>query len=696
MFQFVKPKCLPVLLFILTAVLSSRAQVSLPLTIQPSNSNQVAITWDAAVGKPYAIRTASSLDGLWNPLDEQFPVWISTNNSMSREVPANQDMAFFSVVECCQPTKRSEWPAHLRGNAYGADVSGNFAYVGASSSGLHIVDVSDPVRPRWLSRKQLNGAAWRVHASGQHAFVATGSGGLNIVDIGDPSNPELVGMYPTVEARDVQVAGDFAYLVDWPSGLHIVDVSNPAMPTLRSIFPNNGYPNGIFVAGSLAYLVGAGLQIIDVSIPQSPVALASIPTSGYAHNVCVNQGVAYVASGNGGLDIFDVNDPFHPVLKSTFPLPFIAPGASSALDVRVTNGLAFIAGWTAGLQIVDVSVPELPFHVGDITMSGLARAVRISGTNAIIADRQGGLQVVDISNPRFPVRSGGADTSGSTESAVKSGGFIYVAELGNGFKVLEQSESGKLNVVAERYTGGNCYEIAVTNDLAFVADGHKGLKVFSITNPANPVLMHNYTNLPAQSLVVRGAVVWFYTPSLWVTALAFTEQSGFTFLGQIESNEVIEDMEIFQDKLFLLGKFTGLEIFDISNPSLPYHVGQWWNDEEAWDLQVSGNQAFIAAGSSGIHVLDVSDCTMPKHIGTITGTGAPFSIQKHGNILHVAEISRLRILNINSITNAMELATVPMERYATDIRVFGKTALVSGLQQGLSIFNFWWLKGEEH
>jgi hypothetical protein len=76
--------------------------------------------------------------------------------------------------------------------------------------------------------------------AGDLAFVTDGSSGLQIINITNPSAPTLTGTYDTTQtANDVTVAGDLAFVADGFSGLQIINITNrrfqpsPAATTRR-------------------------------------------------------------------------------------------------------------------------------------------------------------------------------------------------------------------------------------------------------------------------------------------------------------------------------------------------------------------------------------------------------------------------------------------------------------------------------
>jgi hypothetical protein len=147
-----------------------------------------------------------------------------------------------------------------------------------------------------------------VAVSGSYAYVADGSSGLRVVDVSNPTNPVEVGYCNTPSiAWGVAVAGSYAYIADGDSGLRVIDVSNPGVPVERSHCNTVSRARGVAVAGNYAFVAAemAGLRVIDISEPSNPQERGSYDTPGYANGVAVSGNYAYVADGTTGLLIIE-------------------------------------------------------------------------------------------------------------------------------------------------------------------------------------------------------------------------------------------------------------------------------------------------------------------------------------------------------------------------------------------------------
>ncbi len=76
------------------------------------------------------------------------------------------------------------------------------------------------------AERQVHIEEWSPTLAGSYAYVADGSSGLQVIDVSNPASPTLAGSYDTPDyAFGVFVAGSYAYVADRETGLLIFDVS---------------------------------------------------------------------------------------------------------------------------------------------------------------------------------------------------------------------------------------------------------------------------------------------------------------------------------------------------------------------------------------------------------------------------------------------------------------------------------------
>lgn len=117
----------------------------------------------------------------------------------------------------------------------GVDVRYPHAYLACAFPGLYIVDVSDPAQPAVVSIEDTP-RAWDVELddSGDYAIVMDGTSGVTVVDVSDPNFPNLLSTTPAGDyARDIDVEGNFAYVTTEDTGLRVYDLSS--LPAISEV-----------------------------------------------------------------------------------------------------------------------------------------------------------------------------------------------------------------------------------------------------------------------------------------------------------------------------------------------------------------------------------------------------------------------------------------------------------------------------
>jgi hypothetical protein len=476
-------------------------------------------------------------------------------------------------------------------DATGIHVSGSHAYVLDNfQNRLLIIDISDPSNPVETGFYKMTGSAYAVYVSGTYAYLASGSEGLRIIDISDPSNPTETGFYDTPGwAKAVYISGAYAYVADKNSGLRIINVSDPSNPAETGFFDIRAYD--VHVAGSYAYVaaVGSGLRIIDILDPSNPVETGffQMPYSAYA--AYISGSYAYVADDHGGLRIIDISNSANPSETAFYNKPGRAEG------VFVSGSYAYVAHYWGGLQIVDISDPANPFEIGYYETPDNAMDVFVSGSYAYVADDHGGLRIIDISDSANPSETAFYDKPTRAESVFVSGSYAYIADYGEGLHIIDVSDPSNPTETGFCDTPGYSEDVFVSGSYAYVADGSEGLRIIDVSDPSNPAIIGSCaTQYTAHGVYVSGSYA------------------------------------------YVADYYGGLRIIDVSDPSNPMETG--YNDSlgEVWNVFVSGSHAYISADWSGLPIVDVSDPSNPTEISLYDTPGEANDVYVSGFFIYVA------------------------------------------------------------
>ncbi|GAB4352200.1 MAG: hypothetical protein Kow0099_36430 [Candidatus Abyssubacteria bacterium] len=285
-----------------------------------------------------------------------------------------------------------DWPHDIA-------VSGSYAYISDASSGLQIIDISNPYSPYIVGSVNTPVRAEDVEVLGQYAYVADNTGGLQVIDVSDASAPFIAGAVGTSMAVGLAVSGSYAYVADSNAGLRIIDISNPSSPFIVRTVDTPGGARHVVVEGSYAYVAdgtpATGLQIINISNPSTAFIVGSVSTPGVTYGVDIDYPYAYVtqfAPPCGGLVVINVSDPSAPYIEGS-----VCTSGTQTSDIIVSGDHAYLADYYSGLDIVNIADPSAPYVAQSVPTSGAGTGgVAVSGDYAYLAHRYLGLLVVEL------------------------------------------------------------------------------------------------------------------------------------------------------------------------------------------------------------------------------------------------------------------------------------------------------------
>lgn len=238
----------------------------------------------------------------------------------------------------------------------------------------------------------------------RYALVGASSSGLQVIDATYPESLVWSGSIRDggLEATDVKTWETFAYVVGEGLGVagSVLDLSAPTRPVAVGSFAN---AHNIFISpDGILYASGPGLRIYDLQPePRTPTEL-------YRDDSCAGHDVAVVGrrlfhfAGDCGTQIYDVGDPARPLLLGTVADPsfFHHSGWPSSdgshlyiCDEQATPGGDDITVW----DIRDLASPSRVAAYSD--PGATVHNLYIVDDYAYVSYYRAGLRVFDVSDP---------------------------------------------------------------------------------------------------------------------------------------------------------------------------------------------------------------------------------------------------------------------------------------------------------
>lgn len=299
------------------------------------------------------------------------------------------------------------------GTAQGVAAAGTYAYVADGTSGLRVINASDPYNPSessFFTHAGLN--ATSVAVGGTVAYVTGGTNGLTAVSVGDPETdtPRYLWSHnPPNGALGVDVAGDYAYVAASFNGLYVYYCPTAAAALAVDTLGGFSEAEAVAVAGDYAYVgdsLGESVRVVSIATRHSPVAGTTISSVGYVDRLVIRGRHLFVVSPTGpnnGIHVYDISTPSDPVHLDTY-----TPPVMSLEDIAVRGDYGYAVhsggGSNSGLYIFDVSDPANLNVVGEDHVLSETSGVEIVDDIVVISGGENGdVATYEVTDPTTPV-----------------------------------------------------------------------------------------------------------------------------------------------------------------------------------------------------------------------------------------------------------------------------------------------------
>ena len=537
------------------------------------------------------------------------------------------------------------------------EIIGNIAYVSGCLSGLHIMDLSNPLEPTEITF--LDGVALGVSISNNRSYYTSGMGGV-VLDISNPTQPQELGRWRIGGSEDILVNGNIGVITTEEGCPFVVDVSDPQNVHLVGTGPFAqcylrlvGLVEDYFgLRGTFAPFVG-GLRLYDLSNPEQPVQVAAIDTNYSTRDAVIYGDYAYLATSSHGLRIFDLSNPLQPV--------FVASCDDSVnnrcLSVTVTGNYA-VVGKEWGINIWNVANHSNPTFEGSLTIDHEAWGLFSTGTTVYAPNgfyvATSLATVIDISNPEEPVEVGSFGPQGSIGRMVVSGTMAYVAGGWNGITIIDATNPDSLFEVECAEPSGfsfNPFEahIAKKDDYLYMADHYQSLFVVDIHDPTHPQFSLGWH--PTYGVQLSGIIVvgdYAYLGDAW------HERIHIFSLADPSSPAWVDSLDLpgswpggtfgfatYGDYL-CVADYDGFYTLSLTNPAAPQLVGSL-DQYVGSEIAIVGHYAYTACYSV-VRIIDLSDVSQPTLAGQIST--ACRAIAARANTLITADDNGLKAWDV--------------------------------------------------
>jgi hypothetical protein len=437
---------------------------------------------------------------------------------------------------------------------------------------------------------------------------------------------------------------------------------------------------------------GGVVLILDGGNVTNPVLISdSIHTHGLVEDIrydSTNQRL-FLACGEGGMEIWDVQNPLNPQFLSRKEVLYIGVETPvGGVDIYQTYALTECA-W-GGVHSLDVSDPTNPVQISfSLQMGNPAYSIHVSQEDGQLHST--GAQFYQ----RFTIQSNGQLNSSGSRDFTFGAGAVYgkqaVAYVGysSSMYILDLFHAAFLPWSITNV--GGIREIAVPGDTAYIVN-NSGFHVYDVSTHNNPVYVGslNDTYYSADLAIAEGYA--YVTESQYgLHIIDIGDGTQPVEVGNFEVLGVTWQAHISGSYAFSAHSKDGMIIVDVSNPAKPKQISQLDTPGEAREVLVQGNYAYIADDTGGLRIADVANPQAPMEIGVWDSLDV-WRVAVEGQYAYIIEgvvnnPDWLRILDISNLSNPVEMGSLQLPDFAHKVVVRNDILFIAADDAGLLVID---------
>lgn len=578
---------------------------------------------------------------------------------------------------------------------------------------------------------------------GNYIFAGTGSA-ISVFDASDPEHITLKKTVPlssTAYAVAMDRKKELLYVASGYAGLSVLDISKPE-ETKRVgwlILPQSAYARWLAYSDPYVYIATEnGCMVVDVRDAHHPVLVRQLLYEPIKF-VWVDGNTLYVTLKNQRIFVYDIAQRGNPAFISKIDLSY--PTAHNEVDpppgYLITIGkTAYVANGHDGLAVVDVKDPKNPRLLKRVNLDGKYSSFITFYKNLLSVQTSDRIFLFDITKRENPVLARKVDAFGGYLTTGFSGNRGIFIPRRTGFYVVDVSKDLlKPKILGSYFDKPTARSVYVRDNLLYLANGSSGLKIYTLSNPDKPQLLHT-VNVLGYANGIASAPPYLYVSEglagVSVIKADHTEHASVKTRFDLES--VSWNVAVHGNYAYVCSSEQGLNIYDIKDPGHPVFVGrstigvqqQGRHDyilnialhypyaylvavgglyrynvsnprkpvldarlsgSGGLDVALQGNTAYVAGFDKGIQIVDLKNTRHTRTSFYRTG-GRPTGLHLSGNRLYVADFDKgLLVFDVQQPGQIKLLKTYKTHGNAREVYVQGNYAYVADWETGLTVVN---------
>jgi hypothetical protein len=530
-----------------------------------------------------------------------------------------------------------------------------------------------------------------------HLYITTGKNNpdrrlLSVVDISNPLHPHRVQSMYEGEVGSALIAVDsLLYVVSEDSDtLIIFSLQNPSYPVeIDRIGAGNYFENFERLTEDL---IGCpqyyNFKLINIQDITSPEVLLDLDLTYKATGSELMGNYLYISgysniSVRTYLEVFDISDTLNP---TSIYFSHITYGLYPSIKI-IDNYLYFATSLINGIRIMDISDPANPVAIDSVMLEYSIFDMELSGDNLMMIGEFDSLITLDVSDPVNPIITGAHYNQGYSLDSRLIGNHIYLVSDNDIISWFDVSDPSNPMLIGRYIPYSNARDIAKSGNYVYTSTG--GFRIFDVSNPADPVGIGYYkSDYQSTKIRIFENVLFLADNYAGVRIFSLADPLNPILLSTVFFESNAGDM-FYSDSLLYIACYDGLRIVDIGDPVNPvilsyYPTSQYNNNY--YTIIANDNFVYTSESDSGICVYNVSDPVNPIKIHCLDLTYSPAEFFLGDSLLYTAVYPNGMVIFDTGVPSyPIPISSTPPAAGAIDLH--DNHAYLTYREDGLKVFD---------
>ncbi|MBE9486959.1 MAG: hypothetical protein IMY82_07300 [Chloroflexi bacterium] len=554
-------------------------------------------------------------------------------------------------------------------------IVGDILYLASTSEGLRLFDISNPLKPVFLSRPVSHATVLDIEKNGEKLYLSCGTQGVRIYELADQRLRHVKNIYMPAPAIESRVVDGFLYVAGGKAGGFVYDLSDASGMQPVATFGSGFFVTGISTYENFVYLAtrGGGVQIYRLDAPGSPVHAGQLSAGRTARDAKVFQGKLYVLE-QGKVSVYDLKEPACPVLiqesQAVFPWKlffsgetvYVADGRSGIYQIAdnqwhtpntwgyvsvgstpramvESKGYLYVAATNGWLKVIKRQAVLPRQVIASIRTPKFVNDIFIRGHWMYIADHSGGMYLLDLQDYEKKLVRLGADR---TALFAVDENHLFVAKTAAGAEVLDITDPGHPQLLAAWPDLERPLSLAVIDHYLVSASGAGGVALIDISDYAEPAVLDRITNIHTMGVTAADGLIYVAGLQKGLQIFRISEQGKLQLLSQVKQPFPIGRfaealaVQVVNNVAFVANGRGGLLVVDVRNPCSPRILSAIDLPGIAMGLLVDGPSVYVSCRYGGLFFVDVSDLKAPVLVSSMELHGLAKGIALVDGLLYLA------------------------------------------------------------